>query len=289
MHFTRWEGGRPLEQAGYEERGYLNEDFRLFHLRGAMAEPVDWHYHTFHKIILFLSGRAGYGIEGKSYALESGDLVLVPSGCIHRPEVAQDAPYERVIVYISPDFLRSQSTPEHELESCFARARAGFRFVLRPGAERRLLTATLASLEREQAATSFGAPLLAQALFFQFFIGVSRGMAEQRLAYVPSTVRDEKIAALLEYLSAHLTEELRIDDLAAQFYISKYHMMRRFKEETGYTIHNYVVTKRLMLAREKIADGMAVSEACYACGFGEYSAFARAYKKLFAVSPRTAK
>ena len=93
----------------------------------------------------------------------------------------------------------------------------------------------------------------------------------------------------MQYLSLHLTEELRIDDLAARFYISKYHMMRRFKEETGYTIHNYVVTKRLMLAREKIADGMPVGEACYACGFGEYSAFARAYKKQFSVSPRTAR
>ena len=92
-----------MEQQTYEKRGYLREDFRLFHLSGAMDEPVDWHYHTFHKIILFLSGRAAYGIEGKSYPLESGDLIVVPSGCIHRPELAPGAPYERVIVYISPE------------------------------------------------------------------------------------------------------------------------------------------------------------------------------------------
>ena len=42
-----------MEQQTYEKRGYLREDFRLFHLSGAMDEPVDWHYHTFHKIILF--------------------------------------------------------------------------------------------------------------------------------------------------------------------------------------------------------------------------------------------
>ena len=66
-------------------------------------------------------------------------------------------------------------------------------------------------------------------------------------------------------------------------------MMRRFKEETGYTIHNYVVTKRLMLARDRISAGVPVGEACYACGFRDYSAFARAYKKLFSASPRSAK
>lgn len=278
-----------MEQQTYEKRGYLREDFRLFHLSGAMDEPVDWHYHTFHKIILFLSGRAAYGIEGKSYPLESGDLIVVPSGCIHRPELAPGAPYERVIVYISPEFLRASGTPGCDLESCFTQARTQFRFVLRPGAGRRSFTAALSALEQEQSAQHFGSELMARALFLQFLIGVSRGMAENRLEYVSSSACDEKIVAILQYLSLHLTEELRIDDLAARFYISKYHMMRRFKEETGYTIHNYVVTKRLMLAREKIADGMPVGEACYACGFGEYSAFARAYKKQFSVSPRTAR
>lgn len=278
-----------MEQQTYEKRGYLREDFRLFHLSGAMDEPVDWHYHTFHKIILFLSGRAAYGIEGKSYPLESGDLIVVPSGCIHRPELAPGAPYERVIVYISPEFLRASGAPGCDLESCFTQARMQFRFVLRPGAGRRSFTAALSALEQEQSGQHFGSELMARALFLQFLIGVSRGMAENRLEYVSSSACDEKIVAILQYLSLHLTEELRIDDLAARFYISKYHMMRRFKEETGYTIHNYVVTKRLMLAREKIADGMPVGEACYACGFGEYSAFARAYKKQFSVSPRTAR
>ena len=277
-----------MEQQTYEKRGYLREDFRLFHLSGAMDEPVDWHYHTFHKIILFLSGRAAYGIEGKSYPLESGDLIVVPSGCIHRPELAPGAPYERVIVYISPEFLRAAGAPGCDLESCFTQARMQFRFVLRHGAGRRSFTAALSALEQEQGGQHFGSELMARALFLQFLIGVSRGMAENRLEYVSSSC-DEKIVAILQYLSLHLTEELRIDDLAARFYISKYHMMRRFKEETGYTIHNYVVTKRLMLAREKIADGMPVGEACYACGFGEYSAFARAYKKQFSVSPRTAR
>ena len=94
-----------MEQ-NYVQRGYLHEDFRLFHLRGAMEESVDWHYHTFHKIIEFLGGESGYGVEGKQYLLQPGDLVLVPQGCIHRPEAEPNAPYERRILYLSPEFLR---------------------------------------------------------------------------------------------------------------------------------------------------------------------------------------
>ena len=273
-----------MEQQNYEQRGYLHEDFRLFHLEEAMTAPVDWHYHTFHKIIAFLSGSASYGIEGKSYVLEAGDLILVPSGCIHRPEIAPGAPYERIILYISPEFLRTAGTPDCDLEACFTKAQAEFMFVLRPGAERRALLGALLALEREQPSQAFGKALLERALVLQFLIGVRRGMEENRLEAIRSTACDEKVVAILQYLSAHLTEELSIDELAGRFYISKYH-----KEETGYTIHNYVVTKRLMLARDRISAGVPVGEACYACGFRDYSAFARAYKKLFSASPRSAK
>ena len=62
-------GERRMEQQEYAQRGYLREDFRLFHLKGAMEEQFDWHYHTFHKLIFFLGGQSGYGVEGRSYPL----------------------------------------------------------------------------------------------------------------------------------------------------------------------------------------------------------------------------
>lgn len=278
-----------MEQPTYEKRGYLRENYRLFHLGGALEETVDWHYHTFHKIIVFLSDGAGYGVEGRSYAPQAGDLMLIASGCIHRPEPRENAPYERMILYISPEFIRARSTPDCDLESCFTAAREEFRFLVRLGGAGRELLQTLRALEHEAASEQFGSALLSDALFFRFLIGVCRGMREHRLEFVASSACDEKVTAILEYLSLHLTQEITIDALASHFYISKYHMMRRFREETGYTIHNYLVTKRLMLAREKIASGVPVSEACYQCGFREYSTFARAYKKLFSEPPRSAR
>ena len=124
-----------MEQPGYEKRGYLHEDFHLFHLCDAMREPVDWHYHTFHKLCVYLGGDAiRYGIEGRSYALEPGDLILVPQGCVHRPEVEPGAAYERMLLYLSPEFLRRSSTEEAPLETCFLQAAEDFRFVVRTGA-----------------------------------------------------------------------------------------------------------------------------------------------------------
>ena len=91
--------------------------------------------------------------------------------------------------------------------------------------------------------------------------------------------------ALLQYLNAHLTEGLSIDELAERFYISKYHMMRRFRDETGYTIHGYLTEKRLLLAQQLLEQGVPSGEAALRCGYQEYSTFSRAYKKQFGRAP----
>ena len=270
-----------MEQ-NYVQRGYLHEDFRLFHLRGAMEESVDWHYHTFHKIIEFLGGESGYGVEGKQYLLQPGDLVLVPQGCIHRPEAEPNAPYERRILYLSPEFLR-RAGGGCDLAACFDRAREEFRFVVHPadgtgGAQ-------LAALEHAEREDAFGRELLAQSLLFQFLIGLNRAMADDLLQYAKPAAYDRKIEAILRYLSEHLTEPVSIDDLAARFFVSKYHMMRQFRAQTGYTIHGYLTGKRLMFARAMIAAGTPVLQASEESGFGDYSAFLRAYRKQFGAAP----
>ena len=274
-----------MEQ-NYVQRGYLHEDFRLFHLRGAMEESVDWHYHTFHKIIEFLGGESGYGVEGKQYLLQPGDLVLVPQGCIHRPEAEPNAPYERRILYLSPEFLR-RAGGSCDLAACFDRAREEFRFVVHPadgtgGAQ-------LAALEHAEREDAFGRELLAQSLLFQFLIGLNRAMADDLLQYAKPAAYDRKIESILRYLSEHLTEPVSIDDLAARFFVSKYHMMRQFRAQTGYTIHGYLTGKRLMFARAMIAAGTPVLQASEESGFGDYSAFLRAYRKQFGAAPNQEK
>ena len=274
-----------MEQ-NYVQRGYLHEDFRLFHLRGAMEESGDWHYHTFHKIIEFLGGESGYGVEGNQYLLQPGDLVLVPQGCIHRPEAEPNAPYERRILYLSPEFLR-RAGGGCDLAACFDRAREEFRFVVHPadgtgGAQ-------LAALEHAEREDAFGRELLAQSLLFQFLIGLNRAMADDLLQYAKPAAYDRKIEAILRYLSEHLTEPVSIDDLAARFFVSKYHMMRQFRAQTAYTIHGYLTGKRLMFARAMIAAGTPVLQASEESGFGDYSAFLRAYRKQFGAAPNQEK
>ena len=65
-----------MDQA--DRRGVLRENFRVFRLRDNRSPQIDYHYHEFDKIVVFLSGAASYIVEGRTYRLQPWD-VLFPS------------------------------------------------------------------------------------------------------------------------------------------------------------------------------------------------------------------
>lgn len=268
----------------YQKRGYLLEDFRLFHLRGAQGTKVDYHYHEFCKLLLLCSGSGSYVVEGKRYLLKPGDAVLIGSRSVHRPEFEPDSPYERVIIYISPEFLRRSSTADCDLSECFDRRRG---HVLRlEESDRRRLFGLASALERELSGDEYGRVILSSGLLLRLLVEIGRNLRRED-AQLPGPIqpKNDRILQILRYIDAHLTEDLSIDGLAQTFYISKYHMMRSFRAETGTSLYSYITDRRLMLARDMISRGMNATESCFRSGFRSYSSFTRAYGKRFGSTP----
>ena len=117
-------------------------------------------------------------------------------------------------------------------------------------------------------------------------VQLNRNALRNSIEYLSNTSSNQKMIAIIDYLNEHLTEDISIDSLSETFFLSRYHLMHSFKEETGYTIGNYLSTKRLLLARDLILQGEPITNVCYECGFRNYSTFSRAFKKNFGYSPR---
>lgn len=270
----------------YSKRGYLDSGFKLFHLSDQGRQEFEYHYHEFDKVIIFLKGSVDYVIEGRSYALKPYDIVLVNHNEIHKPDINPDEIYERIIVYLSPDFITSYRTGEYDLSRCFTEARTERSNVLRVQAlSSSLLFQTIRNLERACAKSGYANELYCQVLFLEFMIHLNRAALEQHLEYLHTDSCNEKIIGILNYINRNLTTDLNIDLLAEHFYMSRSHLMHLFKKETGYSIGNYINEKRLLLAKERLRFGVLSTEVCYDCGFKSYSAFSRAYKKLFGQTP----
>ena len=270
--------------AEYEKRGYLLENFRLFHLRSASGTKTDYHYHEFCKILLLISGRGSYFIDSRRYLLSSGDIVLIGSRSVHRPDLAEDAPYERIIIYVSPDFLQQMSTPDCPLLSLF-QGQDGH--VLRLKEPQRRGVFDLASrLESELSHDAFGRSVFSQAVLLQLLVKLGRSIHDDSAALPrPSIPENHRVLEIMEYLDRNLAEDLDIDRLAERFFISKFYMMRLFHRETGMTVHAYLTQRRLHQAKSLIGGGMRATDACFACGFRSYSSFTRAYGKYFGTTP----
>lgn len=265
----------------HEKRGYLLEDFRLFHLRDDRGTSVEYHYHEFHKLILLVSGTGVYLVEGKRYELCAGDVVLIGSHSVHKPDFAPGQPYERVILYIDPEFLRRNSSDSWNLEGAFSGEKG---HVLRLG-EGNPFYGLLEELERELSRRAGGWDIAAQGLLIRLCVVLGRTLEGDVQRPRPMEPKNRRIQEILAYLDSHLEEEISIEILAQRFYISKYHMMRLFRQETGTTIHGYLTDKRLWKAREQIAQGIPAAQACFQSGFQSYSAFSRAYGKRFGMTP----
>ena len=264
----------------YAKKGYLLEDFRLFHLKDKGETKVDYHYHEFYKLLFFISGKGGYFVEGKRYSLTPGDIILIGKQCVHRPEFESGIPCERIILYISPEFLLRESSSACQLTDCFSKE---YDHVLRPNEKiRKTLFSIVSNMEQELSSKRYGKEIVSTGMLLNLLVEIARSIFHKEVQKpAPMLPKSKRMLDIMRYLDAHLTEDINIDTLSEKFYISRFHMMRRFREETGTTIHSYISDHRLMLARDLISQGIPATEVCFQCGFGSYSSFSRAYGKFF--------
>lgn len=90
---------------------------------------------------------------------------------------------------------------------------------------------------------------------------------------------------IVRYLDQHFLEEISVDDLARTFHMSKSSLNKLFQKELNTTCHQYILKKRLALAVSLIRQNVPLKTVAVQSGFGDYSAFFRAFKKMYQISP----
>lgn len=266
----------------YEKRGYLLDDFRLFHLKDVQGTSVDYHYHEFPKLIFLWSGSGNYAMDGKKYIVQDRDILLIGKQMVHRPEFEPGTTYERTIIYISPQFLKRYGTEDCDLEISFE-MEAGS--VLRTKENPKLFDMA-SELEHELSEERYGKSVMSNVLLLRLLVECGRvARAQQQTNSNLITTENVRVLEIMKYIDTHLSEEISIEQLAERFYFSKYHMMRLFRQETGQSIYEYLTLKRLLHAKDMIVHGENATESCYSSGFRSYSSFTRAYAKYFGMTP----
>ena len=245
------------------------------------------HTHSFYEIYYFISGDVQFLHHGAIYAMQPHSLLLIAPNVFHGVKVLTERGYERYALHFSPDALSPErrlmllkalpDTSDRNPEHCvFQRAdRLGILSIL-------LDFDRLSGTSEDRQAVL--APLLVEEVLCRLLLH-SESLAENSASFTRSTTSDTQVQPVLDYIHLHLTEKLSLDFLCDTFYFSKSTMNAMFREHTGTTCMDYVRTRRLQYARQLLLSGATSEQAGSACGFSDYTAFYRAYTKLFGHPP----
>lgn len=270
----------------FTRKHMLSSDYEIFHFLNTDVPFQYLHNHDFYEFYLYLSGDVTYLIEGKSYNLKSGDIVLINTRELHRAVInSMKVPYERIVLWINKSFLNELSTPETDLTQCFENVekanviRADFQI-------QQNVRAQLSKLLELENYKGLGKDLLYKAYIIELIIQLNNLVLSHKSDFDIDVTKSSLIDGIVEYINNHINEELTIDELSKEFYLSKFHLSREFKKYTGTTIHRYIVQKKLIQAKELILKNYPINSVYKQSGFGDYSNFFRAFKNEYSISPK---
>ena len=257
----------------------LEEDFEAHHNRDPYFRTIEFHAHDFLELYLFLDGSVTYYIEDQVYDLCPGDLLIIPPGRMHRPVIANErAAYERMVLWVELDYIARIDSAAGELQAALRGVGAnGYRVPLR--GDDLIFAASLfrriVKMERGGVFTSSAIRLYLKDAFEAYSLVEKEARGET--AVIPQVIR---------YLTEHFREPLRLDDLAARFFISKSYLNRHFKAYTNATVYAYLMALRITHARRMLREGATAAEAGRECGFSDYSTFYKAFKAQTGITPQ---
>ena len=246
-------------------------------------QPQHNHYHLSCEMILVLEGEAEFLVDGQQYLGGSGSLVFLNSFEQHEVKVKK-TPYRRYFLTIdSAEMERMLSYTT--LSSIFKNRPAGFRHcVCFSSPEREEIFSLVERLYKEYSAPGAYSGQMLRSLFEQLLIEVYR-ICPGNFAHNESGSAS-RVIAIQKYIEEHFTEEIRISDLARQFFISPYYLSHTFRSQVGYSPKQYIQLNRLSYAKELLeTTDLQVSQIAYKCGFGDTNNFIRAFKAWFGQAP----
>ena len=231
-----------------------------------------------YEIIHIKKGSFTLTAEGSDYRLSEGAVAAVAQSTYRKLEAAEPAGSFLLLRFPSAALL-SEAHPFLEKiappSGCTA---------FPSGQCEHNFSDTLARLDGAATLPEAECSLLARMALTELILRLSLLTEESAL-----TAEDDLIADVVRYLNGNVTQDISLDSLSRRFFVSKFYLCRAFKRRQGISIHGYVTSKRIAYAKQLIAKGESASTVAYKVGYGDYSAFYRAYLKQTGTSPTGSK
>lgn len=228
--------------------------------------------HSYHEILYYMDGDATFLSADFKEVLTKGTLLIIPKETYHNFHIKKQESYQRFVVnFPDMDIIKSV------LPCALSQIRIIKNINLNIIHILRRMCDVICDTE-EGAASMF--------LYGAFLTLLSEISFDITNATIPKPrEKTELVAKCLKYIDENYTSNITVADIAKKMYISQSSIFQCFNKELGVSIYKYITEKRLIFARKLIQQGENPTKIFNECGFGDYSTFYKAYKKMFLISP----
>ena len=233
------------------------------------------HAHEHFSIGAVTTGRSYYHYGADTFEISAGTVVLMNPGDVHACNPIHDEPWSYQMLYIDTPWLT-----DLQYQLGFS-TDLGFRQFATPYTRDKLLYRGLLELHGilvDEKAEH----LQKQSALVSYFSDV-----QQRLnpAQAPLREVNHKLERAAEYIRAHCTQTLRLEDICLAAELSPSYLIRAFKQYYGLTPHAFLVNQRIQFARTQLRQGELIADVALAAGFADQAHFQRTFKQHFAATP----
>jgi len=239
--------------------------------------------HDWYELFFVKAGEVSWFIENEMHPIAPYTLTIFNSQEIHKLHIRSNKRFERMKLLFNPALARQFSINGFDPLACFDERPKGkgniVALSMQEGQELQDLFKKVAA-EDDRPET----PLSRLIALMDILILANR-LYRNSPARSEAPALPDKVADVMAYVSEHLGDDLSLEAISSALGINRFYLCRIFKKETGSTLHNYILYKRISEAKKLLHDGIKTSQVCAMCGFGSMARFAASFRNIVGQTP----